>query len=407
MIGGVGLSDSYSTRIDGLLVDRLPQQTPPYAGSGYGLLAAGCTTQLVVDGLWGRECRHVFTTLGTVVSATEINGGPQYVNINGAIGFGGSNGGTAVFDTHQSGRHIYFNNCVANGGDPTRVTSPTGPQHGFQIRSQYTVLNNCSSFHAGSRAVTFTDTLVAHCRVQGGEFAFSKGNAGVGLGGDDIQIIGAHVHDNAGWGISPAADSNLVQDCLVVNNGGLGIGLTAVDSTNTIIKGCTIPYSAAQPNAINAAQADTIITDCINLGFGSGGYGLGLFNLEAGARYLDMVGDNGTYSNEGVIGPAGKARVVYEANNIDPTINCDTTDLYYGYAIAGDIRGFTVTGTPTEGQRLVVRLVGTAARGITWGSQFRGNLLSTTVSTLTNEQELRYDDLDDVWVGGYNNAAGY
>ena len=139
-----------------------------------------------------------------------------------------------------------------------------------------------------------------------------------------------------------------MQDCLVERNGGLGIGLTAGDSTNTIIKGCTIPHSAAQPNAINAAQADTVITDCINLGYGSGGYGVGLYNLVAGARYLAMVGDNGTYSNEGVIGPAGKARVVYEGNNTAPTINCDTTDLYYGYSIAGNITGFTITGTPTE-----------------------------------------------------------
>jgi hypothetical protein len=55
-------------------------------------------------------------------------------------------------------------------------------------------------------------------------------------------------------------------------------------------------------------------------------------------------------------------------------------------AQAADITSFTtnLSGTPTDGQKLWIYIVGTAARAITWGASFEAStvaLPTTTVST--------------------------
>lgn len=69
-----------------------------------------------------------------------------------------------------------------------------------------------------------------------------------------------------------------------------------------------------------------------------------------------------------------------------PTINTDTTDIYGLTAQTVDITSFTtnLSGTPTDGQKLWIYIVGTAARAITWGASFESStatLPTTTVST--------------------------
>lgn len=79
-------------------------------------------------------------------------------------------------------------------------------------------------------------------------------------------------------------------------------------------------------------------------------------------------------------------RVSTTTSNATPTINTDTTDIYGLTAQTVDITSFTtnLSGTPSNGQRLMIYIVGTAARAITWGSSFESSSISlptTTVST--------------------------
>ena len=79
-------------------------------------------------------------------------------------------------------------------------------------------------------------------------------------------------------------------------------------------------------------------------------------------------------------------RVSTTTSSATPTINTDTTDTYGLTAQAVDITSFTtnLSGTPTDGQRLHIYIVGTAARAITWGASFESStvtLPSTTVTT--------------------------
>mgnify|MGYP007100057888 FL=1 len=80
------------------------------------------------------------------------------------------------------------------------------------------------------------------------------------------------------------------------------------------------------------------------------------------------------------------ARVSTTTSSATPTINTDSVDMYGLTAQAVDITSFTtnLSGTPTDGQKLWIYIVGTAARAITWGASFESStatLPTTTVST--------------------------
>lgn len=79
-------------------------------------------------------------------------------------------------------------------------------------------------------------------------------------------------------------------------------------------------------------------------------------------------------------------RVSTTTSSATPTINTDNVDVFGLTAQTVDITSFTtnLSGTPTDGQRLLIYIVGTAARAITWGASFEASTVSlptTTVST--------------------------
>jgi hypothetical protein len=74
------------------------------------------------------------------------------------------------------------------------------------------------------------------------------------------------------------------------------------------------------------------------------------------------------------------------ANSATPTLNTDDYDMMVitGQSVA--ITSFTtnLTGTPVNGQRLIISITGTGAIAITWGTSFESStvtLPSTTVTT--------------------------
>lgn len=71
-----------------------------------------------------------------------------------------------------------------------------------------------------------------------------------------------------------------------------------------------------------------------------------------------------------------------------PTINTDNVDEYYITAQAEAITSFTtnLSGTPTLGQTLFISVIGTAARGITWGASFANGPVALPTTTVTTTQ---------------------
>lgn len=95
-----------------------------------------------------------------------------------------------------------------------------------------------------------------------------------------------------------------------------------------------------------------------------------------------------------------------------PTVATDSYDQINYTGLAAAITGFTVTGTPTDGQKLMIRLKDNGtARAITWGSSFAASGISalptTTVISKTHLVGFIYDSATAKWVCVAADTAGY
>lgn len=81
-------------------------------------------------------------------------------------------------------------------------------------------------------------------------------------------------------------------------------------------------------------------------------------------------------------------RVSTTTSSATPTINTDNVDMYGLTAQAVDITSFTtnLSGTPTDGQKLWIYIVGTAARAITWGASFESSTVTLPTTTVTTNR---------------------
>jgi len=81
-------------------------------------------------------------------------------------------------------------------------------------------------------------------------------------------------------------------------------------------------------------------------------------------------------------------RVSTTTSSATPTINTDNVDFYGLTAQAVDITSFTtnLSGTPTDGQKLWIYIVGTAARAITWGASFESSTATLPTTTVTTNR---------------------
>jgi hypothetical protein len=81
-------------------------------------------------------------------------------------------------------------------------------------------------------------------------------------------------------------------------------------------------------------------------------------------------------------------RVITTTSSATPTINTDTTDQFGLTAQAVDITSFTtnLSGTPTDGQKLWIYIVGTAARAIAWGASFESSTATLPTTTVTTNR---------------------
>ena len=88
-------------------------------------------------------------------------------------------------------------------------------------------------------------------------------------------------------------------------------------------------------------------------------------------------------------------RVSTTTSSATPTINTDNVDIYGLTAQAVNITSFTtnLTGTPVNGQKLWIYIVGTAARTITWGASFQASTVPLPTTTVTTNRL----DIGFVW----------
>ena len=78
-------------------------------------------------------------------------------------------------------------------------------------------------------------------------------------------------------------------------------------------------------------------------------------------------------------------RVTTEASSATPTINTDNCDIHKITALTVNITNMStnLTGTPTDGQTLMIQITGTGARTITWGTSFESSTVTLPATTVT------------------------
>jgi len=85
-----------------------------------------------------------------------------------------------------------------------------------------------------------------------------------------------------------------------------------------------------------------------------------------------------------------------------PSFSANTYSVYAITALATDITSVTISGTPRDGQRIIMPITDNGtSRSIAWGSGFTGKLLLKTAPNVHHFQELVYSSSLGKWVGSY------
>ena len=76
-----------------------------------------------------------------------------------------------------------------------------------------------------------------------------------------------------------------------------------------------------------------------------------------------------------------KRVLALSANSATPAIDTDNYDVVHITAQTAAITGFTMTGTPVDGDTLRISITGTAAVAITWGTSFEPSTVALPTTT--------------------------
>lgn len=96
-------------------------------------------------------------------------------------------------------------------------------------------------------------------------------------------------------------------------------------------------------------------------------------------------------------------RVLGTTSSATPSINTDNCDIYQLTAQTADITSFNMSGTPVEGDCLIIEITGTGARAIDWNGgtdYFESStvtLPTTTVTTAKLTVGFLYNDVTNLW----------
>ena len=226
---------------------------------------------------------------------------------------------------------------------------------------------NASAYiqHYRGKFTTLAALTVAIPTANDGDYA----QVDVGIGGN---VVNYNWDAEAGWVIGSSGSGATDTDMLI--EGSTNLYFTAARVRDTVLTGLSLATSQV------IAATDTIL-----LAFGY---------LQAQITALATA--TLTFTNK---------RITYRVGTVlstaTPSIDCGLYDYYNITALEVAIAGVTITGIPTDGQCLIVRITGTAARAIIWGSSFEAStvaLPTTTVTTATLVVGFIYSTTRSKWV---------
>jgi hypothetical protein len=167
---------------------------------------------------------------------------------------------------------------------------------------------------------------------------------------------------------------------------------TLANSTNTAKGTLTLTNPATEAQALFNVTGITDATGYVKVAVASPSGATSFPAAAAISFQFARAGDRGAYAAQ---------RVTSTASSATPTPNCDTTDQYQLTALAAGATFGAPTGTPANGQRLIIRITDNGtARTLAWNAIYRaiGSALpTTTVINKTVYVGLIYNSLAARW----------
>ena len=395
--GGTGLSGAtpftaannaiYSTSATSLAAGTLPvlaggTGVTTSTGSGDNVLSvrptmsvtgAGFTLQDATDNTKQANFSLSNLTTGTTYSYTlpAVSGGTIGVSTNGNT-WSATNSFSSTFNLNATTQSINLGNQTTGtwtaGGASSTGTMILGQSTVSQtvnISNGATASGSTNTINIGTAGLTGSTTNIAIGSTAGTSTNTFNGSSNfTGTIGATalLNLAGATSGANA---FATNATTATLSIGGTSQTGTMAIGRSTVSQTVNLSNGVTASGSTNTINIGTAGAAGS--TTAITIG------------STAGTSTTTL---NGTTS--GRIAP----RVSTTTSSATPTINTDTVDMYGLTAQAVDITSFTtnLSGTPTNGQKLWIYIVGTAARAITWGASFEASTVALPTTTVTTNR---------------------
>jgi hypothetical protein len=197
-------------------------------------------------------------------------------------------------------------------------------------------------------------------------------------------------------------------------------GKLAVEGVDVLLSGGALgtPSSGTLTNCTGLAVSGITASTSTALGVGSIELGHAtdttLTRSAAGMLAVEGIDVALLSGAQTLTGKRITSRINSTASSATPSINTDTTDQFNITALATAITSMTsgLSGTPTDGQKLLVRIKDNGtARAITWGASFVSSgvatLPTTTVISKTHLVGLIYDSAAAKWVCAAADGSGY
>jgi hypothetical protein len=330
-----------------------------------------------------------------------------------------SNGNTILDLTPTTGavNNVLITNQAA-GSYPSFTANGTDPNIGFDIAPKgnaptriYTTTGNTPTLAAagadtnldlnltskgtgvvkanGTQVATTTDLSAKQATLVSGTNIKTINGSSI-LGSGDLTIAGG--------------GSGTVTSASVVTANGLA-GTVATPTTTPAITLSTTVTGMVKGNgtALSAAVAGT---DYVVPSGNITGTAAGITGKTTPTGAIVGDTDSQTLTNKRVTQRIGTA-----TSSATPSINSDSFDSYNLTAQAAAITSFTISGTPTDHQELLIRIKATGAFAITAPTNVQNSGIATfpttTVSAKTITIGLRYDSVAAKWITLAVDATGY